>query len=146
METPGNGNKEGTASAKELIVRTKIASAKLHMEEPRLALPLLSAETMLRGMAGRSSLTKEHDEVQRCPACGFIGTSTGVITSRSGNDHYDGSVTYRNRLGVVRFECSFCGLELVDEAEVRAAGLLTAIGLRTHVDDGIRVTLSSGRY
>jgi hypothetical protein len=76
METPGNGNKEGTATAEGLIVRTKIAFAKVHMEELRLALPLLSAETILREMAGRSSLTMEHDEVQQCPACGFIGTST----------------------------------------------------------------------
>ncbi|MET3172924.1 UNVERIFIED_ORG: putative RNA-binding Zn-ribbon protein involved in translation (DUF1610 family) [Arthrobacter sp. UYCu721] len=144
METSGNDNNEETASSKGLVVRTKIASAKLHLEDLRLALPLLSAETMLREMAGRPSLSMEHDEVQQCPACGFNGTSTGVVLSRSGSDHYDGSVTYRNRLGVVRFECSVCGLELVDEAEVMAAGLPKVMEFRTHVYvDGVTVALGT---
>lgn len=147
METPGNGSKDGTAGAEGLVVGTKIASAKLHVEELRLALPLLSAETMLREMAGRSSVSMEHDEAQQCPACGFIGTSTGMIISSRGNDHYDGSVTYYNRLGVRRFECSVCGLELVDEADVVAAGLPTEIKYGRHVyDDGFTVTLSPGQY
>jgi hypothetical protein len=138
METPGDGNKDGTAGAEGLVVGTKIASAKLHVEELRLALPLLSAETMLSEMAGRSSVSMEHDEAQQCPACGFIGTSTGMTTSRVGYEHYDASVTYVNRLAVMRFECSVCLLELVDEADVVAAGLPTEIKYKRHVyADGV---------
>jgi predicted RNA-binding Zn-ribbon protein involved in translation (DUF1610 family) len=76
--------------------------------------------------------TREHHEVQQCPACDFDGISTGMIVSRAGNHHYDGSVTYRNRMVVGRFECSVCGLELVTETEVRATGLPTELEFRSH--------------
>jgi hypothetical protein len=132
MDTSGDGKKEGKAKPEGLIVRAKIASGKHHVEELRLALPLLSAESMLSELAGQCSMSMEHDEAQPCPACGFSGTSTGEITSRRGNDHYDGSITYVNKLGVLRFECSVCRLELVDETEVMAAGLPTEIEYRTH--------------
>jgi predicted RNA-binding Zn-ribbon protein involved in translation (DUF1610 family) len=140
MGTPGIGNNEGLASAEDLLVQAKIASARHQVEELRLALPLLSAQTLLSEMAGRSSVSMEHNEAQVCVACGFTGTSTGVITSRRGNNHYDGSVTYTNRLGVARFECSVCGLELVGETEVMAAGLPTVIEFQIHeYPDGVRV-------
>ena len=76
--------------------------------------------------------TRAQAEVQQCPACEYVGTSPEVIVSRAGNHHYDGSVTYRNRMVVERFVCSVCGLELVDETEVRAADLPTELEFRSH--------------
>lgn len=112
----------------EEIVHAKIAAAKLRLRELRQGLPDSSAETILKAMSGRSRTFIEHDEDQKCPACGYTGKAIGVILEYGVDaDHSDGGDTYYSRMGVTYFECTVCDLELTDQLEVMAAGLPTEI-------------------
>lgn len=81
---------------------------------------------LVRQLAASARLDST-DERVHCPACASPGTSLGDHEVEWDFGH-DGSGRFRARLGkvwfnAVAFECSVCGLQLDDDAELAAAGL-----------------------